>query len=172
MLNAGSPHVTLDYHTVMGEVNPGETECKVLFMAPVGEGNLTIGYNISPKTQRALPDFFIKFIVLPVHIKIVNPNNQTILEEDITTPVILPVNFDTRGEYKVYLTNNGLEANTIGIGTIFERDNPQNREADKYLISLVAISIGAIFIVAGLTLNLTSKLINNSKSNKKGRLKQ
>ncbi len=164
MLNAASSHVILAHNSVNGEVDPGETSCKVLFMAPVSQGNLTIGYNIPPGRSSTLSEFLPDYVVLPVHLKVVDPAGQTLLEQDIVTPAIFPINFDTRGEYKIYLTNNGSERSGIGIGLMFQSNNPQNREADKYLLSCTLIAVGAVVVAVGLTLNLVIKLRNNAKS--------
>jgi hypothetical protein len=173
MINAASPHVSLLTNSVDGEVDQGETYCKVLFMAPVGKGNLTVGYNIPPGRNSTLSLFLPDYVVLPVHLKVIDPAGRTLLEQDIVTPAIFPINFDTRGEYKVYLTNNGPERSGIGIGTMFESNNPQNREADKYLLSWMLIAVGAVCIAVGLTLNLVSKLRNSARSkNHMGSVKQ
>jgi len=164
MINAASSHVILAHNSVDGEVDPGETSCKVLFMAPVSQGNLTIGYNIPPGRSSTLSEFLPEYVVLPVHLKVVDPAGQTLLEQDIVTPAIFPINFDTRGEYKVYLTNNGSERSGIGIGIMFESDNPQNREADKYLLSWFLIVVGAVCTLAGLALNLVSKRLSKTNS--------
>jgi hypothetical protein len=173
MINAASSHVSLISNAVDGEIDPGETSCKVLFMAPVGKGNLTVGYNIPPGRSSALSQFLPEYVVLPVNLKVIDPAGQTLLEKDIITPAISQINFDTRGEYKVYLTNNGSERSGIGIGTMFESNNPQNREADKYLLSCTLIAVGAVVVAVGLTLNLVSKLKNSARSkNHVGSVKQ
>lgn len=111
-----------------------------------------------------MSEFLPDYVVLPVHLKVVDPAGQTLLEQDIVTPAIFPINFDTRGEYKIYLTNNGSERSGIGIGLMFQSNNPQNREADKYLLSCTLIAVGAVVVAVGLTLNLVIKLRNNAKS--------
>jgi hypothetical protein len=174
MLNAASSHVARSSIASYWTVNPDETSCYVLFMAPVGHGNLTVGYNKDPDwTRQNLPPEIPETVVLPVHLKVTDPAGQTLLEQDIVTPAIFPLDFDTRGEYKVYLTNNSNESSSIPIGTKFVMNNPQNREADKYLLSCTLIAVGAVVVAVGLTLNLVSKLRNNAKSkNHMGSVKQ
>jgi hypothetical protein len=165
MLNAASSHVIGSSITAQGTVNPGETSCNVLFMAPVGHGNFTVGYNKDPdRNWTQLPPGMNATVVLPVHLRITDPTGQTLLEQDIVTPASFPINFDTRGEYKVYLTNNGSEQSAIPIGTKFELNNPQNREADKYSLSLSLIAVGAVCTIAGLALNLVSKKLGKTHS--------
>jgi hypothetical protein len=174
MLNAASSHVTGSSIVSFYTVNPEETSCYVLFMAPVGHGNFTIGYNRDfDRNWTQLPPGIPETVVLPVHLKITDPAGQTLLEKDIVTPAVFPLNFDARGEYRVYITNNGNESSSMPIGTKFEMNNPQNREADKYLLSCSLIAVGAVVIAVGLTLNLVSKLRNNAKSkNSMGSVKQ
>ncbi len=174
MLNAASSHVTRSATVSQITVNPEETSGYVLFMAPVGHGNFTVGYNRDPDwTRQNLPPGIPETVVLPVHLKITDPTGQTLLEKDTVTPAIFPFNFDTRGEYRVYITNNGNESSSMPIGIKFEQNNPQNREADKYLMSWMLIAVGAVVVAVGLTLNLVSKLRNNAKSkNHVGSVKQ
>ena len=169
MLNAASSHVTGSATVSQITLNPEETSGYVLFMAPVGRGNFTVGYNKDPDwTRQNLPPGIPETVVLHVHLKVTDPAGQTLLEQDIVTPAIFPVNFDTRGEYKVYLTNNGNESSSMPIGIKFEMNNPQNREADKYLLSWMLIAVGAVCIAVGLTLNLVSKLRNSARSKNHG----
>ncbi len=132
-----------------------------MFMAPVGHGNFTVGYNKYPdRNWTQLPPGMNATVVLPVHLKITDPTGQTLLEQGIVTPASFPLNFDTRGEYLVYLTNNGNESSSIPIGTKFEPNNPQNREADKYFLSCSLIAVGAVVVAVGLTMNIANKLRN------------
>ncbi len=174
MLNAASSHVTRSAIVSQITVNPEETSGYVLFIAPVGHGNFTVGYNRDPDWVRQnLPPGIPETVVLPVHLKITGPTGQTLLEKDTVTPAIFPLNFDARGEYRVYITNNGNESSSMPIGIKFEQNNPQNREADKYLMSWMLIAVGAVVVAVGLTLNLVTKLRNNAKSkNHVGSVKQ
>ena len=165
-MNAASSHVIGSSIYASGEVSPGETSCNVLLMAPVGQGNLTIGYNKSPGSRQQLPSWMNESVTAPIHLKVTDPANQTLLEQDIVTPGTFPIEFKTRGQYNVYITNNGKMAITIPIGTTFEMGNPQNREADKYLLSLLLIAAGAVCTVVGLTVNLVSKRLVNKASSK------
>jgi hypothetical protein len=173
MINAASSHVAASSIASYFTVNPEETSCYVLFMAPVGHGNFTVGYNKDPDfTRQNLPPGIPENVTLPVHLKVTDPAGQTRLEKDIVTPASFPLNFDMRGEYKVYLTNNGNESSAIPIGAKFEMNNPQNREADKYLLSCSLIAVGTICVAVGLTLTLVSKLKNNANSKQQRSLKQ
>jgi hypothetical protein len=165
MLNAASSHVAGSVIASTITLNPEETSGYALFMAPVGHGNFTVGYNKDPnRNWTQLPPGIPETVVLPVHLKITNPTGQTLLEQDIVTPAIFPLNFDARGDYKVYITNHGDESSSMPIGTQFEMNNPQNREADKYALSLMLIAVGACAVAVGLTLNLVTKLRNNVRS--------
>ncbi len=165
MLNAASSHVSGSAIASTITLKPEETSGYVLFMAPVGHGNFTVGYNKDPnRNWTQLPPGIPETVVLPVHLKITDPTGQTLLEQDIVTPAIFPLNFDARGEYRVYITNNGNESSSMPIGTQFEMNNPQNREADKYLLSCTLIAIGGVCIAVGLTLNLVTKLRKNARS--------
>jgi hypothetical protein len=111
-------------------------------------------------------------VTVPVHLKVTDPANRTLLEQDMVTPGTFPIEFKTRGEYRVYLTNNGNEKSPIPIGTTFELGNPQNREADKYLLAIVLTMSGAVFIAAGLTMKFASKKLKNTNSKSKENKKQ
>jgi hypothetical protein len=157
MMNAASSHVTGSTIYNLGEVSPGETFCNVILIAPVGSGNLTIGYNKIPGDNHQLPPGMNDSVTVPVHLKVTNPANKTVLEEDIVTPGTFQMEFSARGEYKVYLTNNGNQRTSIPIGTTFEMGNPQNREADKYLLALFLTVTGVVCISAGVIIGLISK---------------
>jgi hypothetical protein len=161
-VNAASSHVTGNSTYNQGEVSPGETSCNVIIIGPVGSGNLTVGYHQIPGSHGTLPPEMNASVSVPVHLKVTDPANHTLLEQDTVTPGMFPIDFTTRGEYKVYLTNNGNERNAIPIGTTFEMDNPQNREADKYLLSVVLTAGGAVCIAIGLILNFISRRFGKS----------
>ena len=167
MMNAASSHVTGIIIYNSGEVNPGETFCNVILIGPVGSGNLTIGYNKLPGGSHQLPPGVNDSVTVPIHLKVTNPANQTVLEKDIVTPGTFQMEFSTRGEYKVYLTNNGNQRTPIPVGTTFEMGNPQNREADKYTLAVLLTITGVICISAAMVISLLSKRFwkrANSKS--------
>ena len=59
-------------------------------IAPVGVGNITLGFFRSPDSLSP-PGF--ENVVLPVHMKVEDPTNQTIIEQDIITPYSLKIDF-------------------------------------------------------------------------------
>jgi hypothetical protein len=130
-----------------------ETDGYVMFMPPVGDGNLTVGFHRYPDTGAPTPPGFADDVVASVHIQVDDPANRTIIEEDIVTPYSFEVDFNSRGLYKVYLTNNGNETAEIPIGLRFKPYNAENREADKYLLSIVLIVLGGIIAVVGFVIN-------------------
>jgi hypothetical protein len=157
LLNAWSEHVP--HNVIFGsvEVNVTETDGYVMFMPPVGNGNLTVGFHRYPDTSAPSPPGFVDSVVVPVHMKVDDPTNRTIIEEDIVTPYSFEVDFNSRGLYTVYITNNGNETAWIPIGLRFKPYNPQNREADKYLLSIALTALGAAITGAGFAINFVSK---------------
>ena len=157
LLNSWSEHVAGNIIYGAGEINVNETGGYVMFMAPVGDGNLTVGFRRYSDVHAPGPPGFEEFVVVPVHIKVDDPANRTIIDEDIVTPDFFEVDFSSRGLYKVYLTNNGNETAYIPIGLRFKQNNPQNREADKYLLSLILIVLGGVIVVVGFVMKLFEK---------------
>ena len=157
LMNASSSHVSginsVSYD-IMGE---NETQYYVILTAPVGVANLTIG--LQPTFDASLPAGFGRYnlVEIPVHLKVYDPANQTLAEQDIVTPYSFDVNFKARGSYKVYVTNKGTENSTIPVSVIFERNNPQNREADKFLLSIALTAIGTILIPTSMIMKLVLK---------------
>jgi hypothetical protein len=162
-MNASSEHVTGYSIYSQGEVNVNETSCVVMLMAPVGPGNITVGYFRQSGSPSA-PGINAS-VTLPVHIKIVDPSGQTIIEKDTITPTAFPIAFQARGQYKVYITNNGAEKSPIPIGSQFEQGNAQNREADKFVAAVTLTVIGAVLVAIGVALRSTSKrsIVKESK---------
>jgi hypothetical protein len=157
-MNAASSHVTGSSVFASREVSPNETVCYALLMAPVGSGNLTVGSNNLPSTtHQQLPFWLNESVVLPVHLKVTDPTNRILIEQDIITPYTCPIEFSARGEYRVYLTNNGNESTSIPIGTAFEMHNSQNREADKYLLALLLTGAGVVCLAIGLIAGLLAQ---------------
>jgi hypothetical protein len=160
LLNSWSPHVPENAIYSSGEVGVGETYNYVILAPPVNEGNLTVGYFRYPDSTAthqppsgAIPDA----VTLSVHVKVTDPTGQTLIEKDIITPTSLAVNFGARGDYNVYLTNQDSEKSSIPMGVQFQRDNVQNREADKFLLGEVFTILGVLLIIVGLAVNIISK---------------
>ena len=153
LMNAWSEHVAGNIIYGAVKVNVTETNGYVMYMPPVGVGNLTVGFHRYPESTYPSPPGFVDNVVVPVHMKVDDPANQTIFEQDLVTPQSFEVTFTTRGLYTVYLTNNGNETVHIPIGLRFKQGNPANREADKYLLSILLIALGAVIVVVGFVLN-------------------
>jgi len=169
-MNASSEHVPQSAIWGYGEVDVGETKCYILMTAPVGVGNITVGYSRAPNSNTPTgddsppPGLFPDSYVLPVHFEVKDPVNQTIVEEDLVTPGSFEVNFKARGKYTVYITSHGNETSPMPIGVRFEEGNPENREADKYLLSIILTASGATLIVIGLVMRVISNRVNNKNS--------
>lgn len=146
LVNAWTEHLPTEKIYTRGGIAVNETGGYVILIAPVGVGNLTVGFFRSPGSPG--PPGFDDVIVLPIHIKIENPDNQTLIEQDIITPHSFEMDFNRRGHYKVHITNNGTEDSSIPIGLRFEDGNPQNREADKFLLGIILMVLGVIFMTA------------------------
>lgn len=131
-------------------------------IAPVGVGNITVGIartqsNAPTGADTVSPDLFPDYYVLPVHFEVKDPANQTVVEQDLVTPGSFEVNFKTRGKYTVYITNQGNERSPTHIGVMFEEGNPENREADKYTLSITLTASGIALIVIGMAVNRVLK---------------
>lgn len=168
-MNASSEHVPQVAIWSYGEVNVNETHCYILLTAPVGVGNLTVGVartssNAPSGTDSPPAGLFPDFYVLPIHLEVKDPANQTLVEQDLVTPGFFEVDFKTRGQYSVYITNQGNETSPMPIGVRFEEGNPENREADKYLLSIILTASGATLIVIGLVMRVISNRVNNKNS--------
>jgi hypothetical protein len=161
-MNAASEHVPQSAIWGYGEVNVDETKCYILLTAPVGVGNITVGYsrmqsNAPIGAGAPPPGLFPDSYVLPVHFEVKDPANQTLVEQDLVTPGSFEVDFKTRGKYTVYITNKGNETSPMPIGVSFEEGKPENREADKYLLSIILTASGAALIFTGLVMRLLPK---------------
>ena len=162
LLNASSSHMS-GRHTVSYDImDENETQRYAILTAPVGVANLTIGLQQSFATS--LPEGFGSYnlVGIPVHMQVYDPNNQTLAEQDIITPYSLEVVFKTRGSYKVYVTNKGTEKSTIPVTVEFEPRNPQNIEADKFLLSIVLTALGAAIVSAAIVI----KFVSNHRQHK------
>jgi hypothetical protein len=159
--------------TQIGVVEPGATFAYGLFMAPLGLGNLWIEGDTMvapPASQYELDhpnaDGSIHVNADPirveyemfVHLVVVSPSGVTLVDEEGSTPYFVPVDFDERGEYVVYVTNLGNETGPIPVSVKF----PPNsgvvyREADKFLVSIILTASGAALLCIGLSTTLITK---------------
>ncbi|MDR1993093.1 MAG: hypothetical protein LBQ98_06315 [Nitrososphaerota archaeon] len=137
------------------------THVYVVSIAPVGPGNISVGYfritGNAPGLGGPPSELFAESVVLPLHLLITDPANRTLFNADIVTPDFFAVDFNTRGDYLVYLTNNGNKSESIPIGVQFGEGNLQNREFDKYMLSVTLTLIGVILIVVGVVKKLVAK---------------
>ncbi|MDR2699377.1 MAG: hypothetical protein LBC12_00910 [Nitrososphaerota archaeon] len=140
-----------------GLINSSETYGYSIFMAPVGLGNLLVGYMRAPSgsiSMAPLPDD----VVLPVHLVIVDPSNVTLVNADVITPYSVQIDFDKRGEYVVYVTNQDDKSSAIPIGVEFiEEDGVTHREADKFLVGTILTVSGVVLSFLGLGISLIAK---------------
>jgi len=162
-MNASSEHVPQNDIYSLGDVNVKETYCYIISIAPVGPGNITIGFFRYTSTLLSVdappPGLFADYVILPIHVEIKDPANQTLVNKDIVTPCSFAVDFKTRGDYKVYLTNDGNKSSSIPIGVQFEEGNPQNREADKYLLAEILTASGAALTIISISMAVHFKRI-------------
>lgn len=82
-----------------------------------------------------------------------DPQNNTLTEQDVITPYELDFEFKSRGAYTVYITNTGVEESKLPLTVIFDIGNPENREADKFQLSLILTAAGVVIVFAGLVIN-------------------
>ena len=158
-----------------GYVDPGETLSYGLFMAPVGLGNLVVEGDTlvapePPPNANASggpirvdePPTRVVFVV-PVHLAVVSPSNVTLVDAEIVTPHTVQLNYDERGEYIVHATNMGNESYPISVSLKFSRDGDVvNREADKFLVSIILTVSGLVLFCLGLSASLFLKLKRGS----------
>jgi hypothetical protein len=166
----------LPLSTKMGTANvdPGETLSYGLFMAPVGLGNLVVeGDTLVPPEAPPNatgggpiridePPTRVVFEV-PVHLVVVSPSNVTLVDVEFVTPHTVQLNFDERGEYIVHATNTGNESYPIPVSLKFPRDSAvENRETDKFIVSLILTVSGLVLFCLGLSTSLFLKHKRNS----------
>lgn len=158
LLNSWSSHVP-NYATYgHGEAQVNKTLTYNVFIAPVGIGNITVGYNKDPTYSFILPPGMNETVVLPIHLLVQSPTNETLLEMDTTTPCSHQIDFNLRGEYTVYLTNKGTKPMSIPIGLVFlETKGNSNRESDKYSISIILAIFGVTLVCIDLLTNFLKK---------------
>jgi len=152
LMNASSSHVSGRLSHKYGELDEGESLSYVILTAPVGPANMCIG--LQTESASGLPRGFNKndLIDVPVHMKFTDPNNNTIAEKDVITPYCFDVTLNTRGAYTVHVTNNGNTTTTMPLVIIFDFHNPDNKEADKYLLSIVLTALGALLVAVGVVM--------------------
>jgi hypothetical protein len=158
LLNTSSSHVSGHSTVSYGILDEGQSQTYFILIAPVGPANMCIGLH-PDNPYSSLPAGFNQYDLtdVPVHVKFVDANNKTVVEKDIITPYCFDVNFGTRGTYTVQVTNNGNASTTMPLGIIFDFNNPANREADKYLVSLILVVLGPMLTFVGLALDIISK---------------
>ncbi|MEM2081121.1 MAG: hypothetical protein QW744_02485 [Candidatus Bathyarchaeia archaeon] len=158
LLNSWSSHVPNYASYSSGDVEANGTLSYSILIAPVGVGNITVGYHQQPGSGIPLPPGMNESVVLPVHIVIKNPANQTLIKEDVVTPCSFQIDFNERGEYTVHITNKGVGASPIPIGLIFlETSGNSNREADKFNLSIILLIFGLALVCIGLIAKVIRK---------------
>lgn len=152
LMNASSSHVSGRLSHNYGELDEGESQTYVILTAPVGPANMCIG--LQTESPSGLPPGFNKYDLtdVPVHIKFTDPNNNTIAEKDVITPYCFDVTFNERGAYTVHVTNNGNATTTMPLVILFDFHNPDNKEADKYLLSIILTALGALLVTVGIAM--------------------
>jgi hypothetical protein len=142
-----------------GYIEPGETLRVSLFVAPWGLGNLVVeGDTLTrgPSIETDGPTR-VEFIV-PVHLVVASPSNVTLVDVETVTPHTIQLNFDERGEYTVHATILGNESYPISVSLKFPQDGDVvNREADKFLVSLILTVSGLVLFCLGLSASLFLK---------------
>lgn len=157
LMNASSSHVSGNMTYNFYTLDEGETGSYIILTAPVGPANMAIG--LPPTYPSGLPEGFGQYdlVDIPVHLKFTDADNKTLVEQDVVTPYYFDADFKERGIYTVYVTNKGTEQTNMPITLIFDFNNPENREADKYLLSIALTALGATIIGAGLVITFISK---------------
>jgi hypothetical protein len=148
----------MQYFTVQGlPVGPDETFAHGLFMAPVGLGNIVVEEDVLMFDPEVGDWVNVKFAI-PVHLVVVSPSDIVLVDETIVTPYTVQVNFDERGEYVVYITNMADESYSIPVSLKFPRNGDVvNREADKFIVSIILTASGLALFCLGLTTTLFVK---------------
>jgi uncharacterized membrane protein len=152
LMNASSSHVPRSVSVSYGELDEGESQHYFILTAPVGPANMCIG--LRPDRSSDMPPGFFQYDLtdVPVHLKFTDPNNNTIAEKDVITPYCFDVTFNERGAYTVYVTNNGNATTTMPLGINFDFHNPINKEADKYVLSIILTALGALLVTVGIAM--------------------
>ncbi|MCL2135774.1 MAG: hypothetical protein FWH37_09585 [Candidatus Bathyarchaeota archaeon] len=155
----------MQYFTVQGmPVGPDETFAHGLFMAPVGRGNIVVEEAVLMFDPEVGDLVNVKFAI-PVHLVVVSPSDIVLVDETIVTPYTVQVNFDERGEYVVYITNMADESYSIPLSLKFPRNGDVvNREADKFIVSIILTASGLTLFCLGLA---TTLFVNHKKTGAK-----
>ncbi|MDR2202916.1 MAG: hypothetical protein LBE76_01145 [Nitrososphaerota archaeon] len=152
-----STHVGYSYKATIGRVEPGDTFAYGLFLAPVGVGNISLDGEtvvMGPEMDGPEDATFVTFVRLVV----VSPSGETLVDMEGIVPFSVSVDFTERGEYVVYVTNLGDETVPIPVAAEFPRDNGVvNREADKFLVSIILTVSGTAILCIGLSATLLIK---------------
>lgn len=154
-------------------VDPGVTFAYGVFVAPVGLGNIGVESNtvMAPdptEEELANPNedgsISVAAPVIPVEYEafvrlvVVSPSGVTLVDEQDATPFSVSVDFTERGEYVLYVTNLGNETVPIPVSVNFPPDvGVVYREADKFLVSIILTTSGAVLLCIGLATTLISK---------------
>lgn len=156
LTHASASHVS-GYNTYSYPLKQNETRSYFILIAPVGPAQIVIGGAERPSISR--PEGFGFSVVsnVSVHVKITDPQNKTLIEQDAITPYPLDFEFEERGSYTVSITNKDPEETSMPITVIFDSNNPQNKETDKFQLSLILIALGAVVFLAGLVVNFALK---------------
>ncbi len=154
-MNASSSHVSGYSTHNYGSLKQNETQAFVILIAPVGPVQIAIGGADHPFLSS--PGGGTNVVAnVSVHVKITDPQNKTLVEQDVISPHLLNFEFKERGAYTVSVTNKDPEETTMPITVIFDANNPQNREADKFLLSITLTTLGAVIVSVGLVINFVS----------------
>jgi len=160
LFNVWTVPVIQTYKTSAEAVAPGETFEYFLFMAPVGLGNLFVDGNaiVGPPTTEGGSPIWATYDVC-ARLVVVSPSNSTLVDVEIATQYYsVPINFDERGEYVIYVTNMGDETIPIPIGVQFSHDgNVVYREADKFLVGIILTVSGTVLFCLSLSTYLIAK---------------
>ncbi|PVX23608.1 MAG: hypothetical protein CW716_11775 [Candidatus Bathyarchaeum sp.] len=156
--HASASHIS-GYHTYSYPVNKNETLSYVILVAPVGPAQIVIG-GADYRPIIGLPAGVGGSNVVAnvsVHVKITDPQNNTVVEQDVITPYPVDFEFKERGSYTVSITNKDPEETSMPITVIFEMLDPKNKETDKFLVSQIIVASGAVVFLAGLVITLALK---------------
>ena len=152
LLNASTSRMSGHRSATYDLLDAGASQSYLLLIAPVGPANMCIG--LHPERGSYLPPVFSEHELtdVPVHLEVTDPNNNIIVDKDVVTPYCFDINFNARGAYTVHVTNNGNATTEMPLGIIFDFHNPDNKEADKYLLSLVLTALGALLVAVGVVM--------------------
>jgi len=152
LMNASSSYVSGYTTHIYGTLEQNETLPYVILIGSVGPTTLAIGGADHP--LRGSPGGSNVVANVSVHMIVTDPQNNTLAEQDVITPYLLDVDLKSRGAYTISVTNKDAKESAIPLTVIFETNNPENKEADKYLFSLILTGIGLTILVIGFVINL------------------